>query len=458
MSQYRVKRLYVTSDEGVTTPAVPDGSIGADGLIIDGVDIEGTGGAAKIGYNQGGTGAVDRTVAAKLQESVSVKDFGAVGDGVTDDTVAIQAALNDASNSGGGTVLFPPGTYIVNNTITIPNKVNIKGSGGQSGDTYDYSISKIKAGASFIPLMGTSTPLIMNDNGAYGFVKDITFDGSFYADIVWHIRGAQSCLFQNVMVTQGSDRTTGIAINITSSLVGETEVYAAFNTFINVQTNQTGRIGLWINGYSNGKWLPVTDNTFIGCTFFSNVIGIRITASDTNMFFGGGISAGAYGLIINDEALAYPVGGNNFYGFYMQTFEESTVGIAYNDGGIAQAFCILRDVEIYNFTTFYTKLGSHTYLKVVDADINNSGIHDISTLSLSGSPYTYVNDDPYEEELIVSGGTVSNISIIRGGVTTTTGLTSGIFRLNVRESLSITYSSTPTVLKRPINIRHGGLD
>ena len=42
-------------------------------------------------YNQGGTGAVARTTASKLQESVSVKDFGAVGDGVTDDTSALNA-------------------------------------------------------------------------------------------------------------------------------------------------------------------------------------------------------------------------------------------------------------------------------------------------------------------------------------------------------------------------------
>ena len=63
--------------------------------------------ASNITYNQGGTGAVTTNVQAKLAQTVSVKDFGAVGDGVTDDTTAIQAALN----AGAIEVVFPSGTY-----------------------------------------------------------------------------------------------------------------------------------------------------------------------------------------------------------------------------------------------------------------------------------------------------------------------------------------------------------
>ena len=62
-----------------------------------------------------------RTLGERFADVVNVKDFGAKGDGVTDDTDAIQAALNAATN--GGVVYFPQGTYSVT-AVNIPNGVS----------------------------------------------------------------------------------------------------------------------------------------------------------------------------------------------------------------------------------------------------------------------------------------------------------------------------------------------
>jgi hypothetical protein len=68
--------------------------------------------ASQVIYDPAGTGAVATTVQAKLRETVSVKDFGATGDGVTDDTAALQAAINTNKR-----LWFPAGTYIITSPL-----------------------------------------------------------------------------------------------------------------------------------------------------------------------------------------------------------------------------------------------------------------------------------------------------------------------------------------------------
>jgi hypothetical protein len=70
--------------------------------------------ATDVDYSQGSTGAVSRTVANRLQDSVSVKDFGAVGDGTTNDTAAFQAALDSLKP-----IHVPPGTYLITDTLKL---------------------------------------------------------------------------------------------------------------------------------------------------------------------------------------------------------------------------------------------------------------------------------------------------------------------------------------------------
>jgi hypothetical protein len=126
--------------------------------------------ASKLSFTQAGSGAVARTVDSKLKDVVSVKDFGATGNGTTDDTAAIQAAINAAlsqpiTSGGAGTVFFPAGNYKVTSTINIPPrsgqtyKVNLRicgiGNGGVGG-----SSCTITAGAGF-----TGTAVFKYDQG-----------------------------------------------------------------------------------------------------------------------------------------------------------------------------------------------------------------------------------------------------------------------------------------------------
>ena len=62
--------------------------------------------------------------------AIDVKSFGAKGDGITDDTQAIQDAINSLEN--GGVVLIPSGNYYITNSIVIPSNTVIKGNGKSS--------------------------------------------------------------------------------------------------------------------------------------------------------------------------------------------------------------------------------------------------------------------------------------------------------------------------------------
>ena len=113
-------RLYVNSDysiqvqnkNGSVVYSAPQATERYGALIISSADIS---------FLQAGSGAVVRTAQSKMRDVVSVKDFGAVGDGVADDTVAIQNAVTFARVQGGESrrLYWPRGTYLITNTITL---------------------------------------------------------------------------------------------------------------------------------------------------------------------------------------------------------------------------------------------------------------------------------------------------------------------------------------------------
>jgi hypothetical protein len=72
-----------------------------------------------------------RQVSTLADTVVSVKDFGAGGDGVTDDTAAVQAAIDSREAANGGVLVFPVGTYRISSTLTInASNLLLQGEGG----------------------------------------------------------------------------------------------------------------------------------------------------------------------------------------------------------------------------------------------------------------------------------------------------------------------------------------
>lgn len=80
----------------------------------------------KVKAKQPLTGATNRVIEDKLNEIVSILDFGALCDGVSNDSAIINTALSVVSaRAGGGFVVIPPNTIYIEGSLTIPSNVTI---------------------------------------------------------------------------------------------------------------------------------------------------------------------------------------------------------------------------------------------------------------------------------------------------------------------------------------------
>lgn len=116
-------------------------------------DLAASTGSSLVGYTQGGTGAVTSDVETKLQERVSVKDFGAVGDGVTDDTAAIQAAIN----TNPGILYFPEGSYLTTANLTNFHDTNKEGAGKIVRGSDTFSITPVEGETNILYVASTGS-------------------------------------------------------------------------------------------------------------------------------------------------------------------------------------------------------------------------------------------------------------------------------------------------------------
>tara|TARA_R110000868_G_C10917650_1_gene765412 strand:+ start:419 stop:2023 length:1605 start_codon:yes stop_codon:yes gene_type:complete len=183
----------------------------------------------------------------------NVKDFGAVGDGTTDDTVAIQLALDD----GRGPIYFPPGVYIITSTLTMPDRCKIFGAGGfWSNNSARNTVIKWGLTATDNPTMIQAAKYEINTT-TVGYVsniliQDISIEGNGYAGCGLFIRNS---------VNESSFKNINIRGCTRFGLLANGLYYDYFDT---IQATENGGIGMMIGVNWNGKFW---DNAVNGVKF-----------------------------------------------------------------------------------------------------------------------------------------------------------------------------------------------
>lgn len=113
-------------------PSRIDPSVPAAGRPVSKADLRRNFAAAQgelehLGWlRQPYAGAVERTGAAKLAETLSAADFGAIGDGSTDDTAALQAALDALKRQGGVLALTPGAVYRISRGLLLEDAAGFR--------------------------------------------------------------------------------------------------------------------------------------------------------------------------------------------------------------------------------------------------------------------------------------------------------------------------------------------
>lgn len=162
--------------------------------------------AGAVDFTQVGTGAVLSDVATKLGEFRSAKDFGATGDGVTDDTSAIVAALSAVS---GGTLFFPDGDYVVQADAIMPDENTSVIMSPNAWLKWDGS-----TGSSYVFSTDSVDPA---ENQTY----IVNIDGGAFTGVLCQINAFENCEF-SIELTGTGTTSTGCKIEADATNASDT--------------------------------------------------------------------------------------------------------------------------------------------------------------------------------------------------------------------------------------------
>lgn len=171
------------------------------------------------------------------QPVYNVKGYDAKGDGVTDDTAAIQAAIDAANIAGGGIVFLPKGVYLVSSTIKIASGIIFMGAGQLATEI------KLASGAAL------GEGIICNSNYALGdtltntdiVIARLRINGNNITPASGLARGiflnkVSNCRVENVTVVD----TAAEGIRIDSS---NSSVYSEYNAISHCKVSRVGKTG-----------------------------------------------------------------------------------------------------------------------------------------------------------------------------------------------------------------------
>ena len=325
VNQYGPGALYAYTETSSTVVTFTSGlHVGADvKFTTTAINSSAAADAEQVGYIPPFTGSVATNVEAKLAQYVSVKDFGAVGDGANDDTAEIQAAINRGQLTG-QSVYLPAGNYLVTTSLQITSPVTLFGDGWGSciyvSSSFSASSDVIwinpSAYSENIVIKDLSIRPVSGTPARYGIAVDIRNYGVSY------------CEFSGIRIAALGDYCFAVIPNATPLLDG-------FFTSVIDRCAFFGGIKLDKAGDS----LRITNNTITGPR-----IGIYVD------LLNGPFDGGPHGLLIDGNNITSNGGALYVLNCTMGVFSNNNVELPTPSGVTNNAMIDLEGINSFSFS------------------------------------------------------------------------------------------------------------